>query len=226
VDDMEAVELALDERPTLGVDAAPPGSFTQRVYLGRTQVYHLSSEGLSPEQQQVLKQRPDLHFAVASVPLTLVHDDHNPFESVWLQISLHSAPREGAAVARSMDPSMLFEPTESTQGGKLGASLKFTAELTRQVKTTGRAIYLEALYEGSTTPTWSFTKSGGEQIRGRYLLSMVIEGARDVTVEGTAIIGATIRARRLGIFSYRDKLPPSSASAFQLAAAPSGPFER
>jgi hypothetical protein len=216
---MQGVELELEERPTLGLEAAPPGSFTERLYVGSTQVYQLNGESLSSEQQHFLEEHPDLRFVQASVPLTLVHDDHNPFDSVWLQISLHTTPREGAAVARSMDPSTLFGPTETTRGGKLGASLKFTAEVSQQVKTTGRAIYLEALYEGSATPTWSFSSAPGQEIRGRYPLSMVIEAAPDVAIEGTANIGATIKAYRLGIFSYRAKLPVNTATVFQVPSA-------
>jgi hypothetical protein len=116
-------------------------------------------------------------------------------------------------VARSMSPDLLFEPVESTRATKLGASLKFVAERSSQVTTTSRTVYLEALYEGGDTPTWSFTRTE-QEIRGLYVLNMVIEADRQVGISGVASLGATVRARRLGLFSYQSRLSPRAAVLF------------
>jgi hypothetical protein len=215
VGDLQAIDLDLDERVTLGLSAAPPETFKERVYLGRTQVAEFEGDDLTAAQRSHVQAHPELCFTRATVPLTLVHDEENPFESVWLQITLRTEPSDGAAISRWPDPDLLFEPIETTITDKIGAALKVTAEHSEQVKSTGRDVYLEALYDGGPTPTWSFTRTS-EQIRGRYLLSMVVEAKRDARVTAEARLGATVRARKLGIFSYTAKLTPVMATLFEL----------
>jgi hypothetical protein len=215
LDDL-AIELELDDRPTLGLDAAPPGAFTERVFLGRPEVIDLRDDGLTDEQRRFLAQYAGQRFIKVSVPVTLVHDERNPFESVWLQITLRTSPTPGLAVARSMDPSLLFEAAETVRASKIGASFKFaTAEHSTQVMAAGRSVYLEALYEGGETPTWSFTRND-QQIRGRYLLSMVVEADQSAQVTGVAQLGATIRPHRFGVFSYLAKLDPQLSVLFDV----------
>ncbi len=213
--DLQAIDLDLDERVTLGLSVAPPETFKERVYLGRTHVAEFEGDDLTAAQRSHVEAHPELRFARAGVPLTLVHDEENPFESVWLQITLRTEPSDGAAISRWLDPGLLFDTIETTTTDKIGAALKVTAEHSEQVKSTGRAVYLEALYDGSPMPTWSFTRTK-EQIRGRYLLSMVVEAERDARVTAEARLGATVRAKKLGIFSYTAKLTPVVATLFEL----------
>ncbi|MGW3031263.1 hypothetical protein ACWDCB_08500 [Streptomyces sp. NPDC001178] len=213
--DLQAIDLNLDERVTLGLSAAPPETFKERVYLGRTRVGEFEGNDLTSDQRSHVEAHPDLRFTRAEVPLTLVHDEENPFESVWLQITLHTEPSDGAAISRWLDPSFLFDAIETTTTDKIGAALKVTAEHTEESKSTGRVPYLEALYDGGPTPTWSFTRTEN-QIRGRYLLSMVVEAERDARVTAEARLGATVRAKKLGIFSYAAKLTPVVGQLFDL----------
>jgi hypothetical protein len=219
--DEQAIELELDKRPTLGLDAAPPGAFTERVFLGRPEITDLGNDNLTAEQRQVLAQHPGYRFTRTSVSLTLVHDERNPFESVWLQITLQTFPTPGLAVARSMDPSLMYDATEITRTSKIGASLKFAAEHSAEKRVGSRSVYLEALYEGGETPTWSFTRTE-QQIRGCYPLSMVVEADPSARVIGTAQLGATVRVYRYGIFSYLAKPKPETNVLFDVTALPGG----
>lgn len=196
------LELILEERVTLGAGAAPPGSFTDRVVIGRPLVATVDVADLPAERRRYAA--GDRRFATVELPVSFVHDDDNPFESAWLQVALtQDSDGDGwPPVGRWLEPSVVSSTVAETHTTKLGTSKILMTEHNQQTTSQRTLISLEALYEGTAQPTWSFTRTRHHEIRGRHTLTMAVEHAPTGTVTASVSIGATIRVRRLGIFSY------------------------
>jgi hypothetical protein len=129
-------------------------------------------------------------------------------------VTLRSTAGTDDAIGRWLEPELCYQPVETVSTNKIGANLKVTAEHSSQTTEQSKEIYLEALYAGRSTPTWSFTRTRTSEIRGQHALRMLVEHDQDSRVTASIEIGATIRVQKLGVFSYKAELPASVTELF------------
>ena len=151
---------------------------------------------------------------------TFTLGDGDPLDKAWLAVELARADGgvTGRPIAWSMSPMRLSRAIEQSRTLKLGADAKLAqagVEVARTVE--GSVVYLEALHLRESTPTWEFTRTDADEIRGATLLALVVRAPVGAVVDGSVELTAALRSRRFGVIPFRAELPDRPRLTFRLA---------
>lgn len=212
--------LELEERQTLGLRERAPVDAPGRIALGRPQCIALDEKTVDRDAQRFLKTRDAHAYYLVALTCSFQQDLQRPLETAWLKFDLRltgGAPGL-EVVAWSLEPAILYKTIKVTRTVKLDASLKLTgigpvpaevgpsASRETHEEYERQAVFLEALGEGTSSAAWSFTRTPVAEIGGPFHLRLVAELPKAAQAIGTLNVGASIRQRAIGIFSYTANL--------------------
>ena len=155
-----------------------------------------------------------VHLACTFTPA-----DAERLESAWLTVTLRREDGGGnpRPIAWSMSPMRQERPVQRSRTLKIGAKAKvIEANVDVGATVTGGLIYLEALNLQESTPSWEFRRTGADEIAGSCRLALVVRGPREVGVDGTVELTATVRTRRFGLLAVRADVPDRPSITFPL----------
>jgi len=166
-------------------------------------------------------------FYLVRMSCTLRHDRERPFNSALVAFDLSAKGEVASApIAWSMDPRRLFDPVEVSRTVSLGPSLKVSGiglDATAGIGTQRerKDVFIEALYELESTPTWAMHRTASTQLRGVHTLNLVIRAQRGATTTGAVTASATVEQKRFGLIAYSATFPGNDKLSFELASSAS-----
>lgn len=153
----------------------------------------------------------DWDFYLLHLTCTLQPAAEEPFTEALIELDLGHADSAGAPIAWSMHPDRLVDTVEISRTVSLGPTLKILGvgvNLTgeQQRKATKREIFLEAMYELESTPSWGLYRTSSSELRGLFRFHLVVRAPKHSMVIGTTSVEAKVRRRRFGVIPYRADL--------------------
>jgi hypothetical protein len=207
------------------VPAAALEPLVKRLSIGGPVTRHIGLESTDDvELTRFLEDEgADHDFYLVRLDCTLRHDDEEPFASALLAVDLAAKADDAPApIAWSMDPLELFDivPVSRTIGLSpslkiLGVGLEGKAEVgdERQRKD----VFVEALYQLESNPTWAMYRTGSTQLRGVQGFTLVVRARKGkATVAGVAA-SATVERKHFGLISYEAAFPDQSKRSFEIS---------
>jgi hypothetical protein len=132
-----------------------------------------------------------------------------------------------------MEPARLFDRLEISRTVSFGPSLKIVGvglEAKAEVGHKGERqdVFVEALYELESSPTWMLRRTSSTPLQGLQRFHLVVRAQKGATTVGTVSASATIERKRFGLIAFHAALPrrpevisfeisPRSAEAVRLA---------
>lgn len=207
----ESVPLPLDLRTIRGRPApAAPFRLDGRIAVGRPHIRRLTSAdaGSDGELARFIESESTAwdHFLVA-LSCTFVSDDEQRLATAWLRLTLTTPGDGDGPVASSMDPLVLDEIRVLPFTIKLTVPCVISSEVSLQGERGKREIAVQALYEGTARPAWTFAETSTRRLHGVQRLRLVVRGPVAQPVKGDIDVGATVRHRRLGTDALSYFLP-------------------
>ncbi len=150
-------------------------------------------------------------FYLLHLTCTLRPSEEEPFKEVLIELDLaQKQAQEGGTdppIAWSMEPDRLVNPVEVSRTFSLGPTLKFSGvgvDLTagQQSKITRQEVFLEAMYELESTPSWGLYRTSSAELRGLHRFHLVVRAPKDSIVSGTALVEAKVQRRRFGVITF------------------------
>jgi hypothetical protein len=160
-------------------------------------------------------------FYLLHLTCTLRPAEDEPFMEALIELTLTRARNTAAGegghagdggdmeepIAWSMQPDRLVDAVEITRTISLGPTLKFLGagiDLTagQERKTTRQSVFLEAMYELESTPSWGLYRTESVELRGLYRFHLVVRAAKGANVTGSTLVEAKVRRRRFGVVPY------------------------
>jgi hypothetical protein len=233
----ELVSVRLDpaQRVTLGGGVAAEAE-EQRIWLGQPVCLPADLDHVDEDAKPFLMGRPDSTFTLLAVTVSFAHDEDNPLKSAWVDITLRrqSPPDMPEPLAWSMVPFDDSDPVNVTKKAVFNGSLKLESpalgldvgpsmERENDRTYTQRAVSVEALREGKSTPRWQFSETDVSPIRGTHRLTLIVDTARGAFGRAEISAGATIWLRRRKVFRYEAALDKVPEVAFAVVPPPSAP---
>jgi hypothetical protein len=230
----ELVSVRLDpaQRVTLGGEVAADAE-EDRIWLGEPVCMPADLEHVDEAARPFLVGRPDSTFTLLAVTVSFAHDEDNPLKSAWVDITLRrqSPPDMPEPVAWSMVPFDDSDPVNVTKKAVFNGSLKLknpalglnigpSMKRENDRTYTQRAVSVEALREGKSTPRWQFSETDVSAIRGTHRLTLIVDTARGAFAQAEISAGATIWLRRRKVFRYEAALDKVPEVAFAVVPPP------
>jgi hypothetical protein len=215
------VSLEPDVTRTRGASVPPEyrGPVANRLSMGGPVVRRMSSGSTDDAELQRFMQEEagDSDFYLLRLTCTLRPDDDEPFTEVLLGVALSSAdPSRDAPIAWSMAPVRLVEPVEISKSVSLSPSLKILgvgvepkAEVAE--KRVRQDVFLEALYELESTPTWAMYRTRSSALQGLHRFNLVVKAAKGSITVGEVAATAKIERKRFGVIGYEAVSPDAPA---------------
>ncbi len=214
--ELQAVDLASEQRVTLGGSAAVEDTRIDRVSLGKPVCMPLDMSVLDEQDRQFLFGRPGSRFWLLALTCSFREVADAPIESAYVEVQLAVTAPEGAdePTAWSMEPLKLSNTVKLSRTVKLDASLKLSSDVvpievgpSAGVGTTQsyeRSVpYLQAHREGTQRPVWFFTRTPAASIGGVHRMRTVVELPAGAAGRAAVGMGATLRLKRFGLIPYR-----------------------
>jgi hypothetical protein len=103
-----------------------------------------------------------------------------------------------------MDPLVLDEIRALPYSIKLTVPCVINSEISLQGTRGKHETAVQALYEGTSKPAWTFAETSTKPLHGIQRLRLVVRAPAGTPVQGRIEVGATVRHHRLGTstFSY------------------------
>jgi hypothetical protein len=227
-------ELVLEPSPqaTRGVraeeDEVPAAALEpldKRLSIGGPVTRHIGRESTDDiELQRFLEgEGADHDFYLVRLDCTLRHDDDEPFASALLAIDLSAKEDDGSApIAWSMDPLELFDAVPVSRTIGLSPSLKILGlglEATTEVgdKHERKDVFVEALYQLESNPTWAMYRTGSTQLRGVQGFTLVVQARKGTTTVGRMTASAMVERKRFGLIAYQAAFADQSRRSFEIS---------
>lgn len=194
------VDVPLDLRTVRGRPAPDaPAQLIGRVVVGspRARLLTPADAGADQELHKFIEAEASTSsYYLVALSCTFVSDDEQRLADAWLRIDLDGD------VAQSMEPVSLEDITELSYNIKIGVPCVINSEFTLGGKKNQRESAVQALYEGTSTPAWTFTETSSTALHGMQRLRMIVRATPGQHVQGTISVGANVRHKRLGVFPY------------------------
>jgi hypothetical protein len=228
---LEPVALTLERRVTAGTAKQAPDKQSDRVSLGTPRCRPLTADALDPDGRVFLAQNPGSSYWLLDLLCSFRMVNEAPITHAWLEVALTPLP-DGTSdpTAWSMEPLTLSDPVKISQVVTLDGSLKLTSPVvpldigvartgTTTTEIEKKVPYVEAYREGTPRPSWWFTRTVVTEVSGVHRLRTVVELPAGAGARAVVSAGATVKLKRLGVFSYRtglDDLPDDLSLQFGL----------
>jgi hypothetical protein len=221
VPDLREVEVALRPSGRVTRGAAKPAEPRRGISLGEPVAVPITpafAAGDAPLRAFVEAEADSSRYWLVHLACTFptATNDEDPLHKAWLRVDLTSD--SARPIAWSMTPMRLARATERSRTLKLGADAKLAqAGVEAGTTTEGSVVYLEALHLLESTPTWEFSRTDADEIRGSTLLAVVVRAPVAAVVRGAVELTAVVRGRRFGVVPFRAELPDRPSLSFRLA---------
>lgn len=214
------VRAAGDELPAMALEA-----LDKRLSIGGPVTRRIGPESTDDvELQRFLEDEgADHDFYLVRLDCTLRHEDDEPFASALLALDLSAREDDASApIAWSMDPIRLFDPVPVSRTISLSPSLKILgigldAKAEVGDKRERKDVFVEALYELESTPTWAMFRTGSTQLRGVQGFNFVVQARKGTTTVGNVAASATVERKRFGLIAYQAVFPGQSERSFEIS---------
>jgi hypothetical protein len=218
--DLAEVAVALQPERRVVRGATRPPAPRGGVSLGEPVAVALTPDFATEDAalRAFLEAEPSRYWLVhLACTFRLDEDEDAPLHKAWLRTELGA--ERGRPIAWSMTPMRLARATERSRTLKLGADAKLAqAGVEAGSATEGSLVYLEALHLLEPTPTWEFSRTEADEIRGSALLALVVRAPSDAAVQGTVALSAVARSRRFGVLPFKAELADRPSLTFRLEA--------
>lgn len=149
----------------------------------------------------------DWDFYLLHLTCTLQPAAEEPFTEALIELDLADADGTGAPIAWSMHPDRMVDTVEVSRTVSLGPTLKILGvgvNLTSQQQRTAtrREIFVEAMYELESTPSWGLYRTSSSELRGLFRFHLVVRAPKRSMVSGTTSVQAKVQRRRFGVIPY------------------------
>lgn len=207
----EPVSVQLDLRVIRGRPApSAPFRLDGRIAVGRPHIRRLtpSNAGSDTELARFIESESSAwDYFLTALSCTFISDDDQRLATAWLRLTLTSSDDGHEPIAYSMDPLVLEEIRALPFTIKLTVPCVISSEVALQGERDRREIAVQALYEGTSKPTWTFAETSAKRLNGVQRLRLVIRRPAGQQAKGRIELGATIRQRRLGTDALSYFLP-------------------
>ena len=162
-------------------------------------------------------------FYVGRLTCTFREARDDRFASAVLDIDLSTGGRAARApIAWSMEPLLSFDPVQLTRSISLSPSLKLLGLGLEASAQTGsqrerKEIFVEALYELESTPSWALYRTGSTPLRGAQRFHLVVRSPKGAATLANVGVSATLERKRLGIVPYRAAVTERPELSFELS---------
>jgi hypothetical protein len=215
-----AIRAAGDELP-----AAALGPLLKRFSIGVGVAQRVSEESTDDVMLRrfLENEGAGYDFYLLNVTCSLYQAKNEPFAAAIVALELAGEdPSDPAPIAWSMDPVRLFHPVEISRTISLSPSLKIMGvglETKVEVgdKRERQEVFLEALYELESTPTWALYRTGSAALRGLQEFKLVIQAPKGATTLGNVAASATVERKRFGLMAYHAALPGQPGVSFKIS---------
>jgi hypothetical protein len=209
--DGEEVLLPLELRTERGRPAPPaPFEIHGRIAVGCPQVRLLTPADAGPDDELasfIRSQRSTWDYFLTTLSCTFVSADDERLATAWLRLSLAGPADSEDPIACSMDPLALEEIRALPIQIKLAVPCVISTEVAVQADRTRREVAVQALYEGTAHPAWTFAETATRRLHGVQRLRLVVRVPAGQAATGTLDVGATVRHRRLGTDAFPYYVP-------------------
>jgi hypothetical protein len=149
----------------------------------------------------------DWDFYLLHLTCTLHPVAEEPFTEALIELDLTQADNTRAPIAWSMHPDQLVDTVEVSRTVSLGPTLKILGvgvNLTgqQQRSVTKREIFVEAMYELESTPSWGLYRTSSSELRGLFRFHLVVRAPKRSMVSGTTSVQAKVQRRHFGVIPY------------------------
>lgn len=146
-------------------------------------------------------------FYLLHLTCTLRPAQEEPFTEALIELDLAQSGGTEAPIAWSMDPDLACDPVELSRTVSLGPTLKFSGvgvdlKAEQQRKVTRQEVFLEAMYELESTPSWGLYRTASSELRGLHRFRLVVRTPKGSVVSGTTLIEAKVQRRRFGVLPF------------------------
>jgi hypothetical protein len=212
-------EVVLDPNVALNRGGSVPGEFREplhgRLSMGGPVVRRISVDSTDDVELRRFLERDagDSDFYLLRLTCTLRSADDEPFTEVLLGVALSAEDvLLEAPIAWSMEPERLVDAVEVSRSVRLGPSLKILGlGLDGNVEIGGKRerhdVFLEALYELESTPTWAMYRTASTSLQGLHRFHLVVKATKGSITVGEVAATAKIEKKRFGILGYEAALP-------------------
>ena len=155
----------------------------------------------------LVEEAADWDFYLLHLACTLRPSEEEPFREVLIELDLAQKGGTGAPIAWSMEPDRMTDAVELSRTFSLGPTLKFAGagvdlKAERGRKITKQEVFLEAMYELESTPSWGLYRTSSTELRGLHRFHLVIRAPKDSVVSGTTLVEAKVQRRRFGVIPF------------------------
>lgn len=216
----EAIPLLLDLRTVRGRPApAVPFRLEGRIAIGQPQVRRLTAAAAGSDADLahfIQAESINWDYFLAALSCTFVSDNDHQLVTAWLRLTLTCPGGSGDndPIACSMDPLALDEIRVLPYSVKLTVPCVISSEISIQGDRSKRETAVQALYEGTNKPAWTFAETSTKPLHGVQRLRLVIRAPAGHLVKGHIEVGATARYRRLGINAFSYTMPETDIPEF------------
>lgn len=155
----------------------------------------------------LVEEAADSDFYLLHLACTLRPSEDEPFKEVLIELDLAQKGGTGAPIAWSMEPDRMTDAVELSRTFSLGPTLKFAGagvglKAGQGRKITKQEVFLEAMYELQSTPSWGLYRTSSTELRGLHRFHLVIRAPKDSVVSGTTLVEAKVQRRRFGVIPF------------------------
>jgi hypothetical protein len=159
----------------------------------------------------LVEEAADSDFYLLHLVCTLRPSEEEPFKEVLIELDLAQKGGARAPIAWSMEPDRVTDAVELSRTFSLGPTLKFSGvgvDLTagQGRKITKQEVFLEAMYELESTPSWGLYRTSSTELRGQQRFHLVIRAPKGSVVSGTTLVEAKVQRRRFGVIPFTAEL--------------------
>lgn len=214
------VDLPLHPRITKGVGySAAVEAPTRRLTVAAPMIASVTPELLKddPEGLVFLQSSHGFSFNIVSLAATFYGDERDPFEEVWLALTLRREDNlaEPAPIAWSMKPLHDGDVVETSSSLKFDPGFKFgimepTIGGEIATKVSRHDPFLTAYGLQQSQPSWHFRRTEARNIEGSFRLYLVVKKPCECSTIGRVAVRATVRKSAV-LISYRSELRDTPA---------------
>ena len=199
----QQIPLRLELRTIRGRPApAAPFLLDGRIAVGEPQVRRLTPADAGPDAELahfIESESATWDYYLVALSCTFVSDNGQPqLATAWLRLTLTGQGDAGDPIAYSMDPLVLDEIQPLPYTIKLTVRCVISSEFSLQGDRGKRRSAVQALYEGTSKPAWTFARTPAKPLHGVQRLRLVVRAPASQLARGSIDVGATIRRRGLG----------------------------
>jgi hypothetical protein len=211
--------LEPEDREIKGLVAPPPSPPGTYVALGAITTTPLTAQtaGLDPQLAQEMAADAVNRYYHVRFSCTFHPSGNATFEKAWVLGNLSADGDEAAPIALSLDPLRSDHAVEITQGFELGVDFKFlSAKGSDEMKMPTSLIFVEALNEGLSDPSWEFTQTAAQRLSGLQRLQLIVRTGKKGGHGAITLLANVARKEGLLGGTYRARFGQQPSVTFDL----------